>query len=59
MPFTTMGAGSSPRYSRPPTAAFNHVQNKHGLEIYDRLAVIKRRFDPDNLFRLNHNIQPV
>jgi FAD/FMN-containing dehydrogenase len=27
-------------------------------ESYQRLAGVKRRFDPANLFRVNHNITP-
>ncbi|MEV6374797.1 FAD-binding oxidoreductase [Micromonospora musae] len=30
----------------------------YGSERYERLAAIKRRYDPGNLFRMNHNITP-
>ena len=31
----------------------------YGSERYDRLAAIKKRYDPRNLFRVNHNIRSV
>ena len=30
----------------------------YGPERYDRLAAIKKQYDPRNLFRMNHNIAP-
>ena len=30
----------------------------YGAERYERLVAVKRTYDPDNLFRINHNIRP-
>ena len=34
------------------------IRLAYGPEKYDRLKAIKRRYDPDNFFRLNQNIPP-
>ena len=34
------------------------VRRLYGAERYDRLARIKRKYDPTNMFRVNHNIEP-
>jgi hypothetical protein len=34
------------------------VRKVYGAQLYDRLAAIKAMYDPHNLFRVNHNVEP-
>jgi FAD/FMN-containing dehydrogenase len=34
------------------------MQKSFGTAKVERLRALKQRYDPDNLFRLNQNIQP-
>jgi FAD/FMN-containing dehydrogenase len=34
------------------------VREAYGAEKYDRLVALKDRYDPQNVFRLSHNIPP-
>ena len=34
------------------------IRLAYGPDKYDRLKALKRRYDPDNFFRLNQNIPP-
>jgi FAD/FMN-containing dehydrogenase len=36
----------------------DRVRQAYGAEKYDRLKALKRKYDPDNFFRINQNIPP-
>jgi FAD/FMN-containing dehydrogenase len=36
----------------------NRVRASYGDQIYDRLARLKRQYDPANLFNRNQNVRP-
>jgi FAD/FMN-containing dehydrogenase len=36
----------------------DRIRDAYGASKYDRLKALKRKYDPDNFFRLNQNIRP-
>lgn len=55
-PASLTGAGYG-NYA-PVDETDERVRASFGPERYDRLRRVKRRYDPDNLFRFNHNVPP-
>ena len=51
---------SSAVYTNHMTAdeTIDRVRESYGKAKYEKLAVLKARYDPDNFFHLNHNIPP-
>jgi FAD/FMN-containing dehydrogenase len=55
-PASLSGAGYV-NYS-PPDESETRVRSVYGDERWPRLVAVKRRYDPSNVFRFNHNIPP-
>jgi FAD/FMN-containing dehydrogenase len=55
-PASLSGAGYV-NYS-PADETTERVQAAYGADRWSRLVAVKRRYDPDNAFRFNHNIRP-
>jgi len=53
-PFTTVGQYVNDAVENDAGS----VRAVYGNEKYDRLVALKRKYDPDNVFRLNQNIPP-
>jgi len=56
LPASLSGAGYA-NYA-PVDETPDRVRAAYGPERYARLTAIKRRYDPDNVFRRNHNVPP-
>lgn len=53
----SLSGGGYVNYS-PVDETAERVQATYGGERWNRLVAVKRRYDPDNVFRFNHNIPP-
>ena len=55
-PSSYSGAGYG-NYAQADEPA-ERIRASYGPEAYERLVEVKRRYDPDNVLRFNHNIPP-
>ncbi|HEV2006581.1 MAG TPA: FAD-binding oxidoreductase [Candidatus Limnocylindrales bacterium] len=53
----SLTGGGYVNYS-PVDESADRVKAAYGVDRYTRLVAVKRRLDPDNVFRFNHNIRP-
>lgn len=56
-PYSTSGGGYVNYMSHDET--IDRVRRAYGEEKFERLQRVKTMFDPDNVFRFNHNIPPL
>jgi FAD binding domain/Berberine and berberine like len=49
---------SAPNYFSVRDARAGRIRSAYAPATYQRLAAIKRAWDPENIFRINHNIAP-
>jgi FAD/FMN-containing dehydrogenase len=53
----SLSGGGYVNYS-PVDESAERVIAAYGTDRWERLVAVKRRYDPDNLFRFNHNVRP-
>jgi FAD/FMN-containing dehydrogenase len=53
----SLSGGGYVNYS-PADESVDRVRAAYGDDRWQRLVAVKRRYDPENVFRFNHNIQP-
>jgi FAD/FMN-containing dehydrogenase len=51
----SLSGGGYVNYS-PVDESIDRVRAAYGDDRWQRLVAMKRRYDPDNVFRFNHNI---
>jgi FAD/FMN-containing dehydrogenase len=47
-----------PNSMTPNQAGVDAVRRVYGADLFERLATLKAKYDPDNMFRMNYNIPP-